>query len=302
MPFVCTLFVGLFLIPDSAHAWGPITHLAHGSEILRELTTLGMALQQLLARHPYAYLYGCVGADITLAKKFTRRMQVHCHSWQVGWQMLAGAAADSERAFAYGYLTHLAADVFSHNHFVPTQLIVSYRARALRHIYWEARLDSMQDPQYRTVLRQLRRRDFPECDALVKRVVARTIFPFRTNKQIFDSVLAFHDWDNWHRILQQIVTRSRYALPPGLVPRYNALCLASVRDVLVRGPHAACQSADPTGLAALTLAKDVRRKLKLLQRRAAITPRIEADIERLNRRADLDGDRAAAADIVRALG
>jgi hypothetical protein len=40
--------------------------------------------------------------------------------------------------------THLAADTYSHNYFVPLQLIVSFRARALKHVYWEARFDAMQ--------------------------------------------------------------------------------------------------------------------------------------------------------------
>ena len=35
--------------------------------------------------------------------------------------------------FAYGYLSHLAADVYSHNHFVPVQLVTSFEARTLRH-------------------------------------------------------------------------------------------------------------------------------------------------------------------------
>lgn len=302
MLLVCTLFVGILLIPDCANAWGPISHLAHGAEILKETTTLGMGLQQLLARHHYAYLYGCVGADITLAKKFTRRIQAHCHSWHVGWQVLAAARTEIECAFAYGYLTHLAADVFSHNHFVPTQLILSFRTRTLRHIYWEARFDGMQEAEYRTVLRRLRRHAFPECDDLMKRVVARTVFPFRTNKQIFDSVLAFHDWDNWHRLMQQVVSRSRYALPAGLAPRYNVLCLSAARDVLTRGKNASCQSADPTGLAALTLAKDVRRKLKLLDRRGAITPEIEQQLEMLNQRQELEAEPGVVPDIAHALG
>ena len=47
--------LGALLVPPSllrhAWAWGPITHLAHGSEVLQNLTILSMALQQLLRRH-----------------------------------------------------------------------------------------------------------------------------------------------------------------------------------------------------------------------------------------------------------
>jgi hypothetical protein len=284
---VCALAFGFLLIPDAAFGWGPISHLAHGSEVLKSLTILGAGLQQLLGRFPMEYLYGCVGADITLGKKYTRAMQAHCHSWQVGWQVLDAAESDEQRAFAYGYLTHLAADVYSHNHDVPTQLIVSYRARTLRHVYWEARFDGMQDASYRGIVTDLRRLRFPECDRLVKRVVARTLFSFDTNKRIFDSVLAFHDWKNWHRIVQSVSTRSRHHLPDAVVPLYNAACSRNITDVLERGRRADCQSADPTGLEALTRAKEVRRRLKALARRGAVTPAIEAELETLNRRRDL---------------
>lgn len=248
------------------------------------------------------YLYGCVGADITLAKKYTRAMQAHCHSWQVGWQILDAAESDAQRAFAYGYLSHLAADVYSHNHFVPTQLVVSFRARTLRHVYWEARFDSMQAPEYRGIVRDLRQQEFPECDDLVKRVVARTLFSFRTNKRIFNSVLAFHDWDNWHRIMQRVTTQSRYLLPDSVVPKYNAACHHNIMDLLQHGKKADCQAADPTGLEALALAKEVRRTLKTLGRRGTITPALSRELEDLNQRLDLDEEsRAAGPDIGLAL-
>jgi len=285
---VWVLFVAILLVPEPASAWGPISHLAHGSDVLRSFTTLGVGLQQLLEQYPLHYLYGCVGADITVAKKYTRAMQAHCHSWPVGWQILAAARTDAERAFAYGYLTHLAADVYSHNHYVPTQLIVSFRARTLRHIYWEARFDAMQPARYWSLLRRLRRHEFPECDALVKRVVARTLFSFRTNKRIFDSVLAFHDWNNWARLIREHSTRSRFPLPAAVVHRYHAACVANATDVLARGKRASCQAADPTGLEALTLAKRVRRTLKTLHRRRAITPDVDAALARLDARADLE--------------
>ena len=281
------IFVVL-LAPTPASAWGPITHLAHGSTVLENLTILGMALQQLLRRHRLAYLYGCVGADITQAKKYTRAQQAHCHSWPVGWAILERAETDTQRAFAYGYLTHLAGDVYSHNHFVPTQLIVSFRARTLRHIYWEARFDSLQDPDVRDIIRELRMHRFPECDALVKSVVSRTLFSFGTDKRIFNSFIAVHDLTQWHRIMQRLHVYSRYALPVGVHTRYNAACHASITDLLQHGKRADCQAADPTGLEALALAKAVRRTLKALERRGHLSPRLERELAALDERSDLD--------------
>jgi len=273
--------------PAQASAWGPITHLAHGSDVLGNLTILGATLQRVLRRYRLEYLYGCIGADITQAKKYTRAQQAHCHSWPVGWALLERGESDAQRAFAWGYLTHLTGDVYSHNHYVPTQLVVSFRARTLRHIYWEARFDTMQHLAHRDIIRELRSHRFPECDDLVEEVVARTLFSFRTDKRIFAGFIAIHDLQQWHRVIQRLSKHSRYPLPRGVIDRYNAVCHSSILDVLQHGKHAGCQRADPTGTQAIALAKQVRRTLKALARRRRLTPKIQQELAALNQREDL---------------
>jgi hypothetical protein len=289
---VCAFLVLLFA-PAQASAWGPITHLAHGSGVLENLIILGISLQRLLRRHRLEYLYGCIGADITQAKKYTRAQQAHCHSWPVGWSLVERADNDAQRAFAYGYLTHLAGDVYSHNHYVPTQLIVSFRARTLRHTYWEARFDAQQQAANRWLVRELRGHHFPECDALVRDVVSRTLFSFRTDKRIFRGFIAIHDLEQWHRIMRRLSTRSRYPLPMEVVQRYNAACHDSIVDLLQRGKHSACQTADPTGLQTISLAKEVRRSLKVLDRQGRLTPKLQEEIDALDERLDLDAGSGA---------
>lgn len=278
----------LLLLPAPAHAWGPITHLTHGAEVLEQLTIVGMSLQRLLRRHRLEFLYGCVGADITQAKKYTRAQQAHCHSWEVGWAILERAESDAERAFAHGYLTHLAGDVLSHNHYVPTQLIVSYRGRALRHIYWEARFDTMQPLTRRALVREIRHREFPECDALVERVVSRTLFPFSTDKRIFDYFIAVHDIDQWHRIIKQLSSQSRFQLSEDTIAQYNAAVHANAMDVMVRGKLADCQTADPTGAEALALAHQTRETLRLLHRQGKVTPKLIDQINALEQTRTVD--------------
>jgi hypothetical protein len=275
------------MLPGEACAWGPMTHLAHGSDVLGNLTILGVALQQLLRRHRLEYLYGCIGADITQAKRYTRAQQAHCHSWGVGWALLQHARSEAERAFAYGYLTHLAGDVYSHNHYVPTQLIVSFRARTLGHIYWEARFDTLQPERHRQIIHALRSRQFPDCDAMIRTVVSRTLLPFRADKRIFDSFIAVHDLEQWHRIIRGLAAASRYALRPDVVARYNTACASSIMDLLQRGKRSACQHVDPTGVEALSLARQVRATLRALARRGQIPPRLQQEIDGLNDRADL---------------
>jgi hypothetical protein len=262
--------VAVITSPTEALAWGPITHLVHGWKITENLSILPGALQELLGAHRLAYLYGCIGADITQARRYARSLYSHCHHWGVGFKLLSAARTDEEQAFAYGYLSHLAADVYSHNHYVPIQLIASFPARTLGHVYWEARFDALQDRRRWNLTRDVLSRTYPDCDSLVEREVERTLFSFRTNKRIFDSVMALHQYERWYAMLSRVSSRSRYTLPRTLVSEYNERCITAIADVLARGQDAACAALDPTGHEALARATNVRRHLRALRRRGSI--------------------------------
>jgi hypothetical protein len=271
----------LLVWPSEAHAWGPVTHLVHGSQILETLSILGPGLQEILRQHRHAYLYGCVAADIVQAKKYTRSLYTHCHCWPVGWQIMEAAGNEREQAFAYGYLSHLAGDVYSHNHFVPVQLIVSFQTRTLRHVYWEARFDAAQRRDRWRLIRSVFEHAYPDCDQLVERVVERTLFSFRTNKRIFNSVMAVQQFGQWQRMIGRLSERSRYPLPQGEIDRFNTLCVGSIQDLLGHGRQSACQHADPTGREALARADRLRRKLRALKRRGQMTDAIVAELRAL---------------------
>jgi hypothetical protein len=267
--------------PGEALAWGPVTHLVHGSQVLESLSILAPALQEILRENRLAYLYGCVAADIVQAKKYTRSLYTHCHCWPVGWQIVEAARGEREQAFALGYLSHLAGDVYSHNHFVPVQLLVSYRARTHRHIYWEARFDAAQHRDRWRLIRDVFTHRYPECDRLVERVVERTLFSFKTNKRIFHSVIALQRLEQWQLMVRRLNDRSRYPLPGTEVARFNQLCTTAIQDLLARGHDSACQQADPTGRHALTRADALRRKLRALDRRGRLSPAIRAELRQL---------------------
>jgi len=272
----------LFLAwPGEAHAWGPVTHLVHGSQILGSLSTLAPALQEILRAHRLPYLYGCIAADIVQAKKYTRSLYTHCHCWPVGWQLVESARGEREQAFAYGYLSHLAGDVYSHNEYVPVQLIVSYRARTLKHIYWEARFDAAQERDRCRLIRTVLDHHFADCDRLVERVVERTLFSFRTNKRIFNSVMAVQQFGQWQRMIRGLSERSRYPLAPGEVDRFNAVCVGAIQDLLAHGRASVCQQSDPTGREALSRAEALRRKLRTLHRRGRMTAALDAEVRAL---------------------
>jgi hypothetical protein len=274
--------VGVVLLwPADAYAWGPVTHLVHGSTVLQTLSTAIVPLQETLTQHRLAYLYGCIAPDIMHAKRYTRSVYTHCHCWDVGWQVVAAAETPRQTAFAYGYLSHLAGDVYSHNHFVPCRLVTCYEARALRHLYWEARFDAAQPGNRWQLVRQVLGHRYDDCDDVVERVVERTLFSFRTNKRIFSSVMAVQQLDQWHAMVRQVAKRSRYELTAREVNRFNEICAESIRDVVARGRDAACQQADPTGHDALARANVLRQKLRRLRRQGVLPADIAAEIAAL---------------------
>ncbi len=268
----------VLLMPGDALAWGPVTHIVHGSTILANLSSLPEALQALLLLHPERYLYGCIGADIIQAKAYTRSIATHCHSWPVAWQLLDEAETDSERAFVWGYMTHLGADIISHNHFVPASLLRSFDARTAGHAYWEARADGLQDKLYWRRVRRVLEGDYRDCDRLVERVVDHTLFSFRTNKRIFDSLMAVNKLKRWQRLVDTVNMRSRYPLSEATVRRYNEACIMSAMDLLIHAKNSFTQQQDATGRDILTRAISLRRKLRALKRRGQLPAGLEQEM------------------------
>src|SRR5262245_2087999 len=99
--------IALMLFPSTAHAWTPGTHVFLGEAIMRSPQLLPPAIAELLRAFPYDFLYGSIAADTSIAKKYAP-VGRHCHSWAVGLEILDLAADEPLRAFALGYLAHLA--------------------------------------------------------------------------------------------------------------------------------------------------------------------------------------------------
>jgi hypothetical protein len=129
------------LLPSTAWAWTPGTHVFLGEAVLRSLDLLPSGVAGLLSAFPHDFLYGSIAADTSIAKKYVP-VGRHCHSWAVGFEIHEQASDEPLRAFALGYLAHLAADSVAHNYFVPRQLAVTASTAALGHSYWESRFET----------------------------------------------------------------------------------------------------------------------------------------------------------------
>lgn len=258
------------LLPDQALAWGGGTHLTIGLEVLQRLHQLPPSLAGILAAAADDFLYGCMAADIIVGKKYTHYL-LNCHRWRVGSRLLQSATNDSQRACAWGYLCHLAADMVAHNYFVPYKTIRSFSTIALRHTYWEMRFEAFVQPstweRARTVCKNGRSLD----DSLLRRVMAPTLFSFGNSKRIFNSILLLSRLERWQRLMQTLSHRSNHLLSETDYQEYLSITMEAVMDLLQHGEDSFCWMADPTGETALAAAQELRRHLRFLYKTGVIS-------------------------------
>ena len=267
-----TAFTVLLLLPDTAYAWGPGTHLQLGSQVLENLAILTPALRDLLKQNPYDFLYGCIGADITVGKQYRIKQVFHCHNWSMGFGLLEAAQEAHEAAFAYGYLCHLAADTVSHNYYVPTQEVASYAATSLRHAYWEIRFDDFVDRKVWPLARVVHDEAHGRNDGLLQRVLQDTLFSFRTNKRIFNGLISLQQVRHWRRMVQLMAERSNFPLTRPDFERYYGLAQNAVFAFMIDGQRSRTCEADPIGRRNLHAATIIRKMLRTLSRRGVLSP------------------------------
>jgi hypothetical protein len=252
------VLVALALTPSAAWAWTPGTHVYLGDAVLRSLHLLPEGVAALVRTFPYEFLYGSIAADTSIAKKYAAAGR-HCHSWPIGMEILERARDEPLRAFALGYLAHLAADVVAHNYFVPWQLAVTSSTTALGHSYWESRFETHlgEGPSRRA--RELILLDHSRSDAHLDRILSPTLFSTPTNRRIFRGMVRVADSESWQRIFQLAAEHSRWDLADARVDQYLRRSFNFVIDVLARMEGAEPMTLDPAGDEALRLAKQVRR-------------------------------------------
>jgi Zinc dependent phospholipase C len=245
-------------LPSDAWAWTPGTHIFLGEAVLRALALLPGGVAELLAAFPYDFLYGSIAADTSIAKKYAPAGR-HCHSWTVGFEIHERARDEALRAFALGYLAHLAADTVAHNYFVPRYLAITSATSALGHSYWESRFETHLGERFSRRAREVILLDHGRSDEHLDRILSPTIFSTSTNRRIFRGMVYVTDTESWQRIFQLASERSRWDLADPDVGRYLVRSFDYIMDLLRRFQAAEAFGLDPAGEEPLRMAKRVRR-------------------------------------------
>jgi len=179
--FYFLVVIGFILVPSFAFAWGPMTHMYLGNELLACAPLIPAGIYGLLKKHKQDFLYGNLMADMIIGKKYLPEDK-SSHSWEVGLKLLDQAETSPERAFAYGYLGHLAADTVAHE-------TLTDELGNMGHTWVELKADSIIGKEYwlQTVMidRAVRKRS----DLLLENSLDSYIFSFKTNKRIYKSMV-----------------------------------------------------------------------------------------------------------------
>jgi hypothetical protein len=266
----------LALLPTDAWAWTPGTHVYLAEQIINGSLLVPGVVGELIRAFPYDYLYGSIAADTSFAKKYAPAGR-HPHAWHVAQEIHDKAESDALRAFGLGYLSHLAADVIAHNHFVPRQLILSRGPAGVAHAYWEARIERVLGHRYSREAMDLLRMDHTPADRLLDTVLSPTLFSTPNNRKIFRGMVRIADQRSYQATLRLAEDFSGVALTEEDVGRHLDQSRDAIIQMLIEA-NASIRDTDPSGESSLRAARLARKEL--LQIGASDLGRLRAEAEK----------------------
>jgi hypothetical protein len=226
-------------MPSIAEAWGPLTHLYLGNQLLDlGVGVIPSGIYLLVKRFRKDFLYGNLSADIILGRRF-QESEKNSHNWAIAWKLLDSAETERQKAFAYGYLTHLSADTVVHN------LDTSFMP--FRHSLIEMKSDSMVDKSHRKTLKSLDRFIQRRNDVLLENLLESVFFSFKTNKRIFKGVLLLSKLPNYRPVSNLIHNRLTYEIPVIDIQNFQKESLKKMFDLLIEGEKSGVLKEHPLG-------------------------------------------------------
>jgi hypothetical protein len=179
--FRILLAASFVLVPSVVFAWGPLTHIYLGNEILSLSPLLPAAVFEIIRRFRKDFIYGNLMADIIIGKKYLPDDK-SSHSWDVAFDLHKAAVTDQQKAFVYGYMSHLAADTVAHN-------IYTLDKKNFGHTMMEMKADCIIDKKYWMQAVAIDRSVQLRNDLFLEHALDRLLFSFKTNKRIFKGMV-----------------------------------------------------------------------------------------------------------------
>lgn len=181
--FKLLIILSVLLVPAVSFAWGPLTHIYLGNELFSLGALLPAGLLEIIRRYRKDFLYGTLMADIIIGKKYMPRDK-SSHSWEVSFDLMKSAKTDRQKAFVYGYMSHLAADTVAHNTYTVDK-------KNLGHTLLEMKADTIIDKRYWVQAIAIDRKTQIRNDLFLENSLERFMFSFKTNKRILKGMVFF---------------------------------------------------------------------------------------------------------------
>lgn len=260
------------LAPAQAWCWGPGVHVTLGNAVLGAPELLPAPMAELLLANTRPFLYGAISADIFIGKG-SRIKPGHSHNWDTGFSLLEQARKERDpkvMAYAWGYMSHLAADTVAHNCYVPNMMALTPLGGRLAHVYTEAQADRAVGFSGRQA-RQVFHLPLGAADRCLLASTGQRSLPFKVKKRIFASSLAVSGAPRFRKTLR--MAESFGPTPnEGYLEEMVQVALVAVLDVLRTVEQSPVVQVDPIGAVRLARAPKYRKRLRLLARRGRFRP------------------------------
>lgn len=241
------------LLPEQALAWGPGAHMVTGNWILQNLSVLPMPVAAALMRYPGQFLHGTLSADIFIGKG-SKAKKGHSHNWESGFALLDSAKGLQKRAYAYGYLAHLAADTVAHNVFVPGLFHTAPGSGRFAHIYLESQADRLLTWDSADALGVFHERSSRRAAAMLRVFMRQRPLSFRIKSLVFQKSISLGGSAVWRGSLKALDRLIPECKPSALLEHMLVLSTRAMADVLRNGEASPVLTLDPVGTNALALA------------------------------------------------
>jgi len=249
---LCGLVV--LLLSDPAMGWGLATHVELAHSALGELATVGTCAAGLILAYRRDFLCGNILADVIVGKKLSRRRRL-AHHWPAGQRLLKNAAHDSSRAFAYGFLAHLAADTVAHNSLIPELIQRTGSTITLGHVYWELRADQLIDPDHRITIKHILNSKHHTHEQMMTDHVYPDLKWFGLNRSVFTRVGRLTHGPSFTKAVGFCEDLSRWQLSEELIQRHRDRALQRMLEAIATDGTGSLTRIDPNGHAAFRTLK-----------------------------------------------
>ncbi|MCS7214761.1 MAG: zinc dependent phospholipase C family protein [Thermodesulfovibrio sp.] len=174
------LFFIIFVLPENSYAWGPLTHAYLSGQIFSFSGLIPASVITMIKLYKEYFMYGNIIPDIIIGKKYLPEDK-NPHTWKAGFCLLNEAKTPEEKSFAYGYLTHLAADAILHNDIK--------NLTAFQHALFELKADRVIDRYYWIQIMSINRKVKRISEKFYEQTITQSFLSLKTSTKIYKSLI-----------------------------------------------------------------------------------------------------------------